>query len=284
MAVSTRKTYGAGIPKFLKFCDQHRACLLPAQKETVAYFTVAMTQELTLSTTRVYLSAVTLMYRIASFSNPTYHNYLLKLVLKGAKHIHSFQPTSKREPITLQLLAKLLSQIRHTRSLRRKDWHMLAAAFTLIFFGLLQVSKFTVPSQKEFDPHIHATNSSIHFSRNHYTFYLSRSKTNQYGHGYDVYIPQIVGKFFPFAAMVTYLTEQGQPTQAAPSFMFINGKPLTRNSCLKHLHYALKRIGYDPKNFNTHSFRIRATTAASHAGISTSIIKVLGRWRSDAYQ
>ena len=121
MATSTRKTYGAGIRKFLKFCDQHHACPLPAQKETVAYFAVAMTRELTPSTIiRVYLSAVTVMHRIAGFSDPTRHNYLLKLVLKGAKRIHSLQPTRKREPITVQILAKLLSQIRHTRSLQRK--------------------------------------------------------------------------------------------------------------------------------------------------------------------
>ena len=284
MATSTRKTYGAGIRKFVKFCDQHHACPLPAQKETVAYFAVAMTRELTPSTIRVYLSAVTVMHRIAGFSDPTRHNYLLKLVLKGAKRIHSLQPTRKREPITVQILAKLLSQIRHTRSLQRKDRHMLAAAFTLAFFGLLRVSEFTVPSLREFDPRIHATNGSIHFSRNHYTFHLSRSKTDQYGHGYDVYIPQIGGKLCPHAAMINYLTEQGQTMQAAPLFVFTSGKPLTRNSCLKHLHHALGRIGYDPKNFNTHSFRIGAATSASHAGISTSVIKVLGRWRSDAYR
>ena len=84
--------------------------------------------------------------------------------------------------------------------------------------------------------------------------------------------------------MVTYLTEQGQTMEAAPLFMFTSSKPLTRNSCLKHLHHALERIGYDSKNFNTHSFRIGAATSASHAGVSTSVIKVLGRWRSDAYR
>jgi hypothetical protein len=87
MAVSTR-TYGAGIRKFLKFCDQHHVSPLPAQKETVAYFAVALTRELTPSTTRVYLSAVTLMHRITGFSDPAHHNYVQKLVLKGAKHIH----------------------------------------------------------------------------------------------------------------------------------------------------------------------------------------------------
>ena len=160
MAVSTQRTYGAGIRKFLKFCDQHHVSPLPAQKETVAYFPVPLTQELTPSTARVYLSAVALMHRITSFSDPAHHNYLVKLVMKGAKRIHSLQPTRKREPITVHLLANLLSQIQHTLSIKKRDRHMLAAAFTLAFFGLLQVSEFTIPSLKEFDPRIHATNSS----------------------------------------------------------------------------------------------------------------------------
>ena len=258
---------------------------MPASKETVTYFAVAMSRELTPSTVRVYLSAVILMHKIAGFSDPTHHNFLLKVVLKGAKRIHSLKPTRKREPITVHLLGKVLSQIRRTRSITKKDRHMLAAAFTLAFFGLLRISEFTVSSMKEFNPRTHATRSSVHLSKNHYTFYLSRSKTDQYGHGQYIYIPRITGKLCPYAAMATYLKEPGRslPERAIPLFVFASGKPLSRNSCLKHLHSALSKVGRNPKKFNTHSFRIGAATSAAHAGISTSVIKVLGRWRSDAY-
>ena len=119
-----------------------------------------MTQELTLFTTRVYLSVVTLMHKIASFSDPTRHNYLLKLVLKGAKRIHSFQPTRKREPIRTTFSQVTLPDPAYT---------------------ITSKERFAYPG---------------------------------------IYIPQIVGQLCLFAAMVTYLTEQGQTMQAAPLLMF----------------------------------------------------------------
>ena len=125
--------YIASIRKFLKFCDQNHVCPLPALKETVVYFAVAMSWELT---PKVYLSAVTLMHRMTGFSDLAKCNFLLKVVLKGAKSIHAFEPTNRRELITAQRLDKLLSQIRHTRSIMKEDRHMLAAACTLAFFGL----------------------------------------------------------------------------------------------------------------------------------------------------
>ena len=40
----------------------------------------------------------------------------------------------------------------------------------------------------------------------------------------------------------------------------------------------------DKGSYNTHSFRIGAATSAIEAGISDVQVKMLGRWKSDAYQ
>jgi len=47
---------------------------------------------------------------------------------------------------------------------------------------------------------------------------------------------------------------------------------------------ALSVLGYDSTSYAGHSFRIGAATAAADRGIEDSIIKILGRWESSAYQ
>ena len=41
--------------------------------------------------------------------------------------------------------------------------------------------------------------------------------------------------------------------------------------------------GMCPSKYASHSFRIGATTTAAAAGLPTWLIKMLGRWSSDAY-
>lgn len=154
----------------------------------MAYFAVAMSRELAPFTTWVYLSAFTLIHRIAGFPDPTHHNSLLKLVQKGDRRVHALKGKRTRLPITMQVLHTLLLNLGHTSSISRKDIvkHMLAAAFTLAFFGLLWISKFTVLSIKELDPCIHPTINNIQWSSDHFILHISKSKTDQYGHGHNL--------------------------------------------------------------------------------------------------
>ena len=69
-----------------------------------------------------------------------------------------------------------------------------------------------------------------------------------------------------------------------PLFRFRDKRPLTRQALVNEVHSALRHAGIDPTPYSGHSFRIRATTTAAAAGIEDAVIKILGRWRSNAYQ
>ena len=85
------------------------------------------------------------------------------------------------------------------------------------------------------------------------------------------------------AALLSWLVCQGNAKD--PLFQFQSGVPLTRARLVAELRRALStRNTKNADRFSGHSFRSGvATTAAAH-GIEDSQIKLLGRWRSGAYQ
>eukprot|EP00731_Ephydatia_muelleri_P017680 Em0010g778a len=63
-----------------------------------------------------------------------------------------------------------------------------------------------------------------------------------------------------------------------------DGRPLTSKSFCSTFLSLVEQCGYNPAQYNTHSLRIGAATAATRAGLPTETIQKLGRWRSSAYQ
>ena len=69
-----------------------------------------------------------------------------------------------------------------------------------------------------------------------------------------------------------------------PLFMLSDGSPLHRSLFVQEVQQALSASGFIGLNFNSHSFCIEAATSAGAAGVPESTIKVLGHWKSMAYQ
>ena len=149
--------------------------------------------------------------------------------------------------------------------------------------GSISGCEFTIPSKQSFDPRRHASIASIRWRRKHFIFTINSLKTDQFCHGQAVHITKSDKSICPFAAMRQYVQSCGSSSNT-PLFTFKTGEPLTRHSCLIHLRNILVAAGYQPHAFNTHSFRIGVATSAAQAGIPTPQIKLLGRWRSSAYQ
>ena len=66
--------------------------------------------------------------------------------------------------------------------------------------------------------------------------------------------------------------------------MLEDGRGLTRQFFSTVLDNLLAELNRDTKSYNTHSFRIGAATSAKTANLPDTYIKMLGRWKSDAYQ
>ena len=97
----------------------------------------------------------------------------------------------------------------------------------------------------------------------------------------DVYVGKTNPLRCPVVAVVSYMAVRGQ--QPGPFFCKQGGKPLTKPQFVAEVKRALTEAALDQRAFSSHSFRIRAVTAAAQAGIPDSAIQTLGRWNSAAF-
>ena len=268
----------------MSFCLEQHVCPLPASTYTITYFAVALSRRLSPATINVYLAAVSTLHKENALHDPVRGNPQLKAVMKGIRRAYMTTPRHRRQPITINILSRLLNSIQVSRNIPHHNRRMLAAAFTLAFYGLLRVSEFTIPSLKRFNPRYHPLAKHIVIHRKFYTFFLSKSKTDQHQQGHLVYVHRSSHNQCPLRYMKQYIYGKHPPKTNGPLFVFKNGQPLTRRLCLYYLRHYLYTSGYSPQDFNTHSFRIGGATTAAQKGISKSNIKRLGRWKSRAYK
>ena len=99
--------------------------------------------------------------------------------------------------------------------------------------------------------------------------------------GMNVFVGESGNELCPIRAMTEYFSQRG--SQSGPLFYFRNGRYLTRSRFVGQVREALRQAGVDASKFAGHSFRRGAATTALEKVISDATIKMLGRWRSEAY-
>lgn len=87
--------------------------------------------------------------------------------------------------------------------------------------------------------------------------------------------------FCPVQLMLDYLALRGN--KPGPLFITLHGQPVSRANFTDQLALAIKFCGLNPARYKGHSFRIGAASHAADRGLSDAQIRVLGRWKSNAF-
>ena len=111
---------------------------------------------------------------------------------------------------------------------------------------------------------------------------IKASKTDPFRQGVDIFVGRTGNELCPVAATLAYMVQRGPGP--GPLFKFQDGKPLTRQRFVARVREALTSAGVDSSAYSGHSFRSGAATTAAKCGVSDAVIKMLGRWKSSAYQ
>ena len=85
----------------------------------------------------------------------------------------------------------------------------------------------------------------------------------------------------PVELLAKYLTMRGPRPGAL--FIAVDGAPVSRSHFSNQLSSAIQFCGLSPSVYKGHSFRIGAASHAADKGLSDAQIRLLGRWKSNAF-
>ena len=267
--------------QFFHTIFNHTPFTLPISPSVLALFVAYMfDSHYAPSTVNTYVSALGYSHKLIGFSDPTKFFYVSQL-LKGYGKI-GFRLDS-RLPITLPILQKVISA---APRLPGSHYSMcqFQAMCSLAFFGFLRIGEITA------DP---GPNSPSPLQLCHVTKLLDSQGTTQafritfcnFKHHYNERSFSLVISrqqvCCPVQLLSSYLSLRGNST--GPLFKAMDGSPISRTYFASQLSLAISLCGLDPSRYKGHSFRIGAASHAAERGFSDAQIRLLGRWKSNAF-
>ena len=259
----------------------------PASEHQLCQFVAILANDkLCHATIKCYLSAVRHLHLENNCLDPNITNMgRLEQVLRGVKYIQARGSKPRtRLPISVDILYALKQSWEKEASDR--DCVMLWAAAALCFFGFLRSGEITVPDDKSYDPGAHLSFHDVSVDSitkpELLKVRIKASKTDPFRLGVDIFVGRTHSAICPVTAVLAYLAVRGP--KPGPLFQFTSGLPLTRARFGNGVRKALSQAGINCSGYSGHSFRSGAATTAAEQGISDAMIKMLGRWKSSAYQ
>ena len=281
----THTTYASGLLNYMVFCDKKNipeADRAPASQLLLMSFISTLAAAYSGSTISNYVCGIRAWHLIHGVSwridKPE-----LDTMLKAAEKLTP--PSSKRKkrrPYTIDFILA----IRHHLDLSTPMGASVFACLTTCFFATGRVGEFTVQRLDGFNPNIHISRARVSFDQNREghkvtVLHIPHTKVSQQGE--DVCWARQDGPIDPDTALAHHL-EVNNPPQEGHLFAYRhkNGhRPLTKSKFLAELAKAARAAGLEP--LQGHGIRIGSTLEYLLRGVPFDVMKVKGRWSSDAF-
>lgn len=277
LAPRTITAYTKAWTNFSNFCISHGVRSLPAPPIIIAhYISDCYLKGLAYTTVLSRVSVIAYAHKIKLSQDPTTDN-VVRNVLKGLNKCTASADT--RSPITRIMLHELCDSLRYVIS---DGYHQILckAMFLLLWHLALRVSEICGNDRQC----SHALRlGDVEFVRQAKTI-AARFHFKKYKHSHSPSILLVQSDstpFCPVAALQSYLTVRTTPS----TYLFVHPSGSAVSAAY------LRRILLVSKSFNSwsnnvalHSFRIGKITSLVTSGASENAIRLLGRFKSDAYK
>ena len=150
---------------------------------------------------------------------------------------------------------------------------MYKALFTLMFYAFLRISEVSQGEHNILFQHLTTTPRKLVLR------FTSFKHSN--GRQFSLNVLPTQTPTCPYRAMSVYLQTRGQ--RPGPLFCLQGGAALPTRAISKVLTDVVKVSSLPEPHITSHSFRKGAATWAAKQGFSAEQIRLMGRWRSDAF-
>ncbi len=230
------------------------------------------------STISTYISAIAYVHKMSGVSDPA-NSFIIRKLLEALPKTSSVSQTCL--PITLDLLHKLISSI--SCLFQGYDRALYAAVFSLAFHLCARVGELTVSNGNLCNvlccDHLTISRSDSRILKLTVIFEHYKHKRQKMS-GSRMVLPT-GDAFCPLEYLSAYL----QICPQIPGILFLrsSGHPLHSTDVTRALHRCIHHLRLDIKCFSTHGFRIGGTTEGAVHGASDAQLRMLGRWKSNAF-
>lgn len=254
--------------------------LLPLALSTIALFiSYLFAQGKAPRTISTNLSAISFLHKWHGLQDPT-KEFLVNKLVAGA---YRLRPLSDlRLPITKPILQSLIKALESL--LKGYNCTLFQTMFAFAFHTYARIGEITISGNYSrnvlalSDVSLITTRSQILEAKVAFRHF----KHNLTGAVHYISFRATAGPYCPVSLLIQYLRKRGNTSGML--FCDVTGNPIRRTNFDTQLKSALSFCGLSPQGYKGHSFRIGAATTAAEEGVPDSIIRLRGRWKSDAFK
>jgi hypothetical protein len=233
---------------------------------------------------RNYLSGVRSLcvdagHSIAAFTDPTLVRLLVGMRKIEKDEGRASNPRGPRLPITAWVLEKMIKAL----SSSTKD-KMLGAAWSAGMYGLMRGGEMTVKGSPSSRRYRLLRRDDVIWHDDFVEIKLRASKTDYLRQGVTITLWRNDSSTCPYFLLRNAWDAAISQEPSAALFQDGRGKPLAYSALLRSIKTATRALGVDYKRYGCHSLRAGGATTLALLGYPDSTIKILGRWKSVAYQ
>ena len=282
---STLAAYGSGLLNFHVYCDQknipedQRA---PASPVLISAFVSSLAGAYSGSTIDNYVYGIRAWHILHGVKWQMDIAELEALLRAAEKTAPPTSKKKKRVPYTLEFMLAVRGQLQ----LDKPRDAAVYSCLTTTFYAAGRLGEFTVPNLGAFNGAVHVKPSDIRIEldRNGLrstVFHIPRTKTSI--HGEDVSWSKQSGDTDPEAALAHHMA-LNKPPPDVHLFSYLKDskfRPLMKMEFIQTVAAAARKAGLEPRQ--GHGIRIGATLEYLLRGTPFEVMKVKGRWASDAF-